>query len=62
MDEAGWIQIVGLRNYLKNLAKIEHFNDESFLRLSNEIDIFVKLELRWKLKIILTNNMLKTFI
>ena len=32
--------------WMKNPIKIGHFNDESFSRLSNEIDIFVKLELR----------------
>ena len=41
----------------KKLAKIGHFNnDKSFSRLSSEFDINVKLELRWRLKIILTNN------
>ena len=41
----------------KKLAKIGHFNnDKSFSRLSNEIDVNVKEELRWRLKIILTNN------
>ena len=57
MDEACWIRIVRLRNYKKKLAKIGHFNnDKSFSRLSSEFDINVKLELRWRLKIILTNN------
>ena len=36
---------------IKKHAKIGHFNDEPFSRLSNEIERFLKLELRWTLKI-----------
>ena len=42
----------------EKLAKIGHFND-NISRLSNEIDIFKTFELRWRLKIILTNNIVE---